>query len=117
MDRLKVEGQAVKEKITMMAQAETAACPLCGQSLTADHRDLMLTDMEAERKVLAGRYQEDQNALKTLAERRTALDAEDADLAVKLRSRDARQRQAAQAEKAVADGEEAATERTTWLLN
>ena len=113
LDRLKVEGQAVKDKITMMRQAETAACPLCGQPLTADHRDLMLTDMEAERTILAERYQEDQGALKALAERRSALDAEDADLAGKLRSRDARQRQAAQAEKAVAEGERAAREKIT----
>ena len=111
LDRLKVEGQAVKDKIAMMRQAETAACPLCGQPLTTDHRDRMLTDMEAERTVLAGRYQEDQGALKTLAERRSALDAEDADLAGKLRSRDARQRQAAQAEKAVAEGEQAAAKK------
>ena len=39
LDRLKVEGQGVKDKITMMREAQTAVCPLCGQPLTADHRD------------------------------------------------------------------------------
>ncbi len=113
IDRLKVEGQAVKDKITMMGQAETAACPLCDQALTTDHHDRMLADFDAERNVLAGRYHEDQAEQKALAERRSELDAEDADLAGKLRSRDARQRQAAQAERAVAEGEQAAIEQTT----
>ena len=47
-DRLKAEGQAVKDKMEMMGQAAAAACPLCGQALTADHRDRMLIELEAE---------------------------------------------------------------------
>ena len=111
LDRLKVEGQAVKKKIDMMRDAaEAAACPLCEQPLTPDHRDRMLADLEAERTTLSDRYHAGQAEHKELSERRSALEAEDADLAAKLRPRDARQRQAAQAERTVAEGAQAVTE-------
>jgi exonuclease SbcC len=110
MERAKAEGQAAKDKIEMMRAAETAACPLCNQPLTADHRDAMLADLEAERSALAERYRAAQTGFKALSERRGALEAEDGDLSIKLRARDARQRQIAQAEAAVAEGEQAAEE-------
>ncbi len=110
LERLKAEGQAVKDKMEMMSAAETAACPLCGRPLDADHRDRMLADFAAEREGLAERYRLDQSDLKRLDKRRSALESEDADLARELRARDARQRQAAQAEAAVADGQAAADE-------
>ncbi len=109
-DRLKAEGQAVKDKMELMGQAVAAACPLCGQTLTADHRDRMLIELEAERTGLADQYRANRDTLHALAERKTALETEDADLARQLRGRDARQRQAAQAETAQADGEAAAAE-------
>ena len=109
-DRLKVEGQAVRDKIDMMGASEAAACPLCQQPLGPDHRDRMLADFAAEREELARRYRADQVELKALDKHRSALEAEDADLARELRARDARQRQAVQAEAAVAEGEAAATE-------
>ena len=109
-DRLKVEGGAIKDKIEMMAAAEAAVCPLCGQPLDAEHRDEMLADLAAERERLADHYRANQAELKALDKRKAALETEDADLARDLRARDARQRQAAQAEAAVADGLAAADE-------
>ena len=109
-DRLKVEGQAVRDKMEMMAATEAAACPLCGQPLEPDHRDRMLTDLEAERTQLLDHYRVDRDTMTALAGRRAELEAEDADLARQLRTRDARQRQAAQAEAAVADAQAAAEE-------
>ncbi len=109
-DRLKVEGQAVKDKMEMMGQAAAAACPLCGQALTADHRDRMLVEFDATRAGLADQYRVNRDTLHALAERKTGLEAEEADLARQLRGRDARQRQAAQAEAAVAEAEAAAAE-------
>lgn len=111
-DRLKVEGQAVRDKIDMMGASELAACPLCQQPLGPDHRDRMLADFAAEREELARRYRADQIELKALDKHRSALEAEDADLARALRARDARQRQAAQAEAVVAEGQAAAEEQT-----
>ncbi len=110
LERLKAEGQAVKDKMEMMAAAETAACPLCDQPLDADHRDRMLADFAAERERLAERYRDDQVEGKALDKHRSALEDEDAGLVRELRARDARQRQAAQAEAAVADGLSAADE-------
>jgi DNA repair protein SbcC/Rad50 len=107
-DRIKTDGQALNEKVEMLQAADTAACPLCRQPLTADHRDRMLADLAEEHDALADRYRANGGEGKALSERKTALDAEDALLAHDLRARDARQRQAAQAEASVAEGQVAA---------
>jgi len=109
-DRLKAEGQAVKDKMEMLGQAAAAACPLCGQALTPDHRDRMVIEFDVERTGLAERFRANRDTLHTLTERKTALEVEETDLARQLRGRDARQRQAAQAEAAVAEAEAAAAE-------
>ncbi len=109
-EQLKAQGQAVKDKMEMMAQAAAAVCPLCGQALTADHRDRLVIELEAERTVLADQYRANRDALHALSERKRALEAEDADLARQLRGRDARQRQLAQAEAAQAEAVAAASE-------
>ncbi len=110
-ERLRNEGQAVKEKGELIQeQADSAACPVCRQPLTQAHREQILADYEAERTNLRERYHAAQSEAKTLAEQRHALEAEDATLAQALRTRDARQRQAIQAEAAVAEGQAAAAE-------
>ena len=109
-DRIKTDGQALNEKVEMLQAADTAACPLCRQPLTSDHRDRMLADLAEEHDALAERYRANGGEGKALSERKAALDAEDALLAHDLRARDARQRQAAQAEAVMADGQAAADE-------
>jgi DNA repair protein SbcC/Rad50 len=110
-ERLRAEGQTVKEKSDLMQeQAASAACPVCRQPLTEAHRAQMLIDFEAERAALRDRYQAAQAEAKTLAEQRHVLETEDAALAQALRTRDARQRQAIQAEAAVAEGQAAEAE-------
>ena len=100
-DRIKTDGQALNEKVEMLQAADTAACPLCRQPLTSEHRDRMLADLAEEHDALADRYRANGGEGKALSERKAALDAEDALLAHDLRARDARQRQAAQAEAVV----------------
>ena len=107
-DRIKADGQALNEKVEMLQAADTAACPLCRQPLTSEHRDRMLADLAEEHDALADRYRANGGEGKALSERKAALDAEDALLAHDLRARDARQRQAAQAEAIVAEGQVAA---------
>ena len=107
-DRIKADGQALNEKVEMLQAADTAACPLCRQPLTSEHRDRMLADLAEEHDALADRYRANGGEGKALSERKAALDAEDALLAHDLRARDARQRQAAQAEASVAEGQAAA---------
>ena len=109
-DRIKTDGQALNEKVEMLQVADTAACPLCRQPLTSDHREHMLADLAAEHDALAERYRANGGEGKALAERKAVLDAEDAALAHDLRARDARQRQAAQAEAVMGEGQAAADE-------
>jgi DNA repair protein SbcC/Rad50 len=109
-ERLKADGLAIREKIEMLAETEAAACPLCGQPLSSEHRDRMLADLNVERDGLAVNFQAGQAELKVLARSRSALETEDEELARALRVRDARQRQAAQAEAAIAEGQTAAAE-------
>jgi DNA repair protein SbcC/Rad50 len=109
-ERLKADGQIVREKIEMLADAVAAACPLCGQPLEPDHRDRMVLDLNAERDGLVERFRAVQAELQTLSRSKGALESEDEDLVRALRVKDARHRQAAQAQTAVAEGETAAEE-------
>jgi DNA repair protein SbcC/Rad50 len=109
-DRIKTDGQALNEKVEMLQAEDTAACPLCRQPLTSEHRERMLADLAEAHDALADRYRANGSEGKALSERKAALDAEDALLAHDLRARDARQRQAAQAETAVAEGQVSADE-------
>ena len=114
-DRLKAEGQAVHEKIEMLQAAEAAACPAVRPAADAAITAIgCWPTSPSEHDALADRYRANEGDGKALAERKPALEAEDADLARQLRARDARQRQAAQAEAAVADGQAAAEERSAW---
>ncbi|PKO20442.1 MAG: hypothetical protein CVU38_20070 [Chloroflexi bacterium HGW-Chloroflexi-1] len=108
--RLKAAGQLIDEKVALLSEAADARCPLCGQPLGEDHRDRVIADLNAEKDGLAERWHANQVELKTLAGRKAALEAEDAELVRVLRVWDARQRQAAQAESVVAEGEAAAEE-------
>jgi exonuclease SbcC len=109
-ERLKADGQAVREKIEMLAEAVEPSCPLCGQPLEPDQRVGMVADLNVERDGLAERFRAVQAELKSLDQRRGVLENEDQELARSLRVRDARQRQFAQAEAAVAEGQMAAEE-------
>jgi DNA repair protein SbcC/Rad50 len=109
-ERLKADGQAIREKIELLAEAEAASCPLCGQPLEPDHRDRMVADLNAERDGLVERFQAVQTELKSLGLSKSALETEDENLERALRVRDARHRQMAQAEAAVAEGQAAAEE-------
>jgi exonuclease SbcC len=109
-DRLKVEGQAVRDRMELIVANESATCPLCGQPLELSQRDRMRLELEIELARLGDQYRSDRDRMVALASRRAELEAEDADLARQLRARDARQRQAVQAETAVADAQAAAEE-------
>jgi len=109
-ERLKVEGQNLIDKMAMLGETETASCPLCGQPLTPAHRDEMLVSLRAERLALQTRYQTNQAEMKLLATSKHTLETEDADLDRELRVVSARERQAARAEAALADGEAAAAD-------
>jgi exonuclease SbcC len=110
LDRIKDEGQAVKERLDMLREADEARCPVCNQPLSAEHREQVAAQLSAEREDLAERFTAANRELKALGERRNALDGEDRELAQALRRGDARRQQAARAEAAIADCEAAAVE-------
>ncbi len=109
-ERIKADGQALNDKAELLKGSEDPVCPLCAQPLTPDHRAQMLADLAAEHDALVEQYRAHNAQLKALAERKTALEQEDAALQRELRSWDARQRQAAQAEMALAEAAAAAEE-------
>ncbi len=109
-ERIKTDGQALADKIALLNGAEDPVCPLCAQPLTLEHRAQMLADLTAERTALAEQYRAANAELKALEERRVALEQEDGVLQQELRSKDARQRQAAQAEMALTEAGAAAEE-------
>ena len=108
VDRVKVEGQAVKERLALLHESEAAMCPVCNQSLSPEHREHAERQLSAERDALAELFRVANAQIKELAGRKAGLEAEDRELARALHARDARQRQAAQTETLVADGEAAA---------
>lgn len=110
MDRVKAEGQAVKERLTMLQEAESATCPVCDQPLSPEHRQRVARQLSDERDALAERFKTSNAEVKRLGERKAALETEDAGLLESLRSRDARQRQLVQTEAAIADCEAAVVE-------
>ncbi|MCE2472732.1 MAG: SMC family ATPase, partial [Anaerolineae bacterium] len=46
MDNLESEGKALNRRLKQLRQVEGPTCPLCGQALTAAHRDETLTQLE-----------------------------------------------------------------------
>ena len=112
VDRVKVEGQAVRERLALLHESEAAVCPVCNQSLSPEHRQHAEQQLAAERDTLAERFRDANARIKKLAERKASLEAEDHELARGLHTRDARQRQAAQTETFIADGEAAAVQLT-----
>lgn len=58
LDQLRIGGQALNERLERLAAAQGAACPLCGQSLTAAHRDETMTRLTAERDAKRQAYRD-----------------------------------------------------------
>ena len=49
VEALTAEGRALNERLEKLRAAAGPACPLCGQALSAEHRDEMLLQLTAER--------------------------------------------------------------------
>ncbi|MGQ9490844.1 MAG: AAA family ATPase [Anaerolineae bacterium] len=111
-EQIKAEGQAIGEKIELLSRAGEAVCPLCAQPLTPEHRARVLADLTARRDTLADLYRAHTGELKGLRKRRAELEREDMMLQGELRSWDARQREAMQAEMALNRARAAAEEQS-----
>ncbi|MCB9139859.1 MAG: SMC family ATPase [Caldilineaceae bacterium] len=63
--RMSAEADALKEQSAALQAAETAACPVCEQPLTEEHRVEMLTRNEARLVALRAEYKAGQAAIQT----------------------------------------------------
>jgi DNA repair protein SbcC/Rad50 len=66
-DALKADMNELKERIDTLSDAEGAACPLCGQELSEEHRKATLGQLESEGREEGDRYRANQDEAKELA--------------------------------------------------
>ena len=64
---LKIEMEELKLRIEKLSAADGASCPLCGQSLSPEHRQSTLDQLNADGKGLGDRYRANTTAMKELA--------------------------------------------------
>jgi exonuclease SbcC len=78
---LKAEMDEIKARIEKLAAADGVACPLCGQSLTPEHRKTTLQGLREEGKALGDRWRANKAAAEQLAGQIADIDARILDLA------------------------------------
>jgi len=71
--RLRTEMAELKDRITQLEQVEGAACPLCGQPLTAEHRLALVNDLAQDGLTMGDRYRNNQALLREFEDRLAAL--------------------------------------------
>ncbi len=79
-EALKADMDILKQRIDTLKSAEGAACPLCGQPLSAAHRKSTLSSLQAEGKEKGDRFRRNKTASEKLSAQIQALDYEISDL-------------------------------------
>ena len=64
---LKIEMDELKVRIEKLSAAEGAICPLCGQSLSPEHRQSTLEELHVEGRQLGDRWRTNKSAMEELA--------------------------------------------------
>jgi exonuclease SbcC len=64
---LKIEMDELKIRIEKLGAAEGAVCPLCGQSLSPEHRQSTLEGLQVEGRQLGDRWRTNKSAMEELA--------------------------------------------------
>jgi len=80
-DALKADMNQLKERIDSLKAAEGATCPLCGQELSAEHRETTLIQLESEGKEKGDRFRANQAESMDLAKKITDYESQVAKLA------------------------------------
>ena len=75
-DSLKVEMNQLKERIDTLKSAKGAACPLCGQALSNQHRKSTLRQLEQEGKERGDRFRANQKETNELASQTSVLESQ-----------------------------------------
>jgi exonuclease SbcC len=113
-DQLLAEMNALREKLDLLAQ-ETgeARCPLCGQALSAEHREQVANQMATEGKALADTHRANTARQREVAAEQKGLAAEIQRLDRELAAQPAQQRREAQLEQTLAEAQQASVELET----
>jgi exonuclease SbcC len=113
-EQLRAEMDARKEKLDWLGrEAGEAQCPLCGQSLTDEHRDELLAEFENEGTTLADTYRANAARRRELEAEKERLQASVKELDRELAAQPAQQRREAQLEQALVEAQQAASELET----
>jgi exonuclease SbcC len=70
-EALKADMNELKERIDSLKAAEGASCPLCGQELSAEHREATLIQLESEGRQEGDRFRANQAESTELAKKNT----------------------------------------------
>jgi len=110
-DRLKAEMEALEEKRNWLKrESEQAQCPLCGQELSDERRDLLIGRIEAEGKALADAHRANSARQREIVAGQKRLEADIQRLDRELSGLPAQQRREAQLEQALTEAQQAASE-------
>ncbi|MBN2388750.1 MAG: SMC family ATPase [Anaerolineales bacterium] len=75
-ERLKTEMDTVKTRLDRLKEANGAVCPLCGQTLSPEHRQSTITQIEAEGKEMGDRWRANKSAVEMLVGKLKELEAQ-----------------------------------------
>jgi exonuclease SbcC len=93
---LKAQMDEIKARIERLGVAKGAACPLCGQELSQEHRESTIGQLNADGKTLGDRHRANKAEMETLAKRIAEFDSRYSDFASLDRERLATSSQIAQ---------------------
>jgi len=100
--QLREEMETLKERINKL-QGASAVCPLCGQDLSADHRQRVLEDLERDGKHRGEQYRANRRSANEAKRRVVTLEKRSQELDAGLREKAKWQKQEGQLEQAVSD--------------
>ncbi|MCS7219966.1 MAG: SMC family ATPase [Anaerolineae bacterium] len=104
---LKAEMESLKERLELL-QAASAVCPLCGQPLVEADRARLVQELEADGKARGDQFRINVQRIKTLEVERRAVEGRLQELERELKAQTQWQRQATQAEMALAEARRSA---------
>jgi len=110
-EQLKAEMEPLREKISLLQTAETAACPLCGQELSEDHRAELIAQLNAEGKSKGDQHRANASRMGDQERERARLTQEIARLERELRKQPHAHRRDATLAQQLAEAQIAAQER------
>ena len=111
-EQMRAEMEALRTKLDVLeGEAGEAACPLCGQPLSEEHRAELHQELEGEGTALADAHRANTARRKEIEDESKRLEGKVQQLAVELADLGPQQRREAQLEQAVAEAEKAGAER------